>query len=316
MMHDYLKIDRSQFVRIAKGSDESCMLLFAHAKNTAGWVGYHTWLGGELGITEYTILHTCDRESYEKELLEKKLLEKKLLEKKLLEEKLSEKKLSEKKRSKEKQKKTPTPYIDLNPTSSSNESSDEPSNRCGPQPASRAFQQAGRKCYSFPSSFKKRKPQHIMPSSKRLAQGLSSPSLPVQSVSRSGIGPPHTPPRFSSPPVLPPTPSTPSNHNSVRFQFLMAPESLGAIPRSLDQNLSRSAFFDEAFAAFTIVGKASVQSQMAGVKVAIKPSGGRPIFVPWGNREIFDEMMDIVRERAAGRTGRLDVEVTCIPAGK
>lgn len=96
----------------------------------------------------------------------------------------------------------------------------------------------------------------------------------------------------------------------------MAANSLGAIPKPLDQCSTPSAFFDEALVAFTIVGKVPAYPQIAGVKVVIKPSAERTIFVPWRNRESYYEMMDIVKENAAGRTGRLDVEVTCVDGGR
>ena len=60
-MLDCLDIDHSNTVRIARGSDDSCMLLLAHYKNNRHWCGYHAWLGGKLGFSDYTILHTCDR---------------------------------------------------------------------------------------------------------------------------------------------------------------------------------------------------------------------------------------------------------------
>jgi hypothetical protein len=71
VLHDRLEIDHLRIVRIAKGTDGSCMLLIPHRKNNHSWIGYHAWLGGKLGFTEYTILHTCDRESFENQLLAK-----------------------------------------------------------------------------------------------------------------------------------------------------------------------------------------------------------------------------------------------------
>jgi hypothetical protein len=55
---------------------------------------------------------------------------------------------------------------------------------------------------------------------------------------------------------------------------------------------------------------------MAGVKVMIEASAGRPIFVPWRNKESYDGMMEVVKEMAGERTGRMDVEVTCVRKGK
>lgn len=280
VLHDTLEIYPMHFVRIAQGFDGSCMLLFAHAKNTCAWLGYHAWLGGDLGATEYTILHTCDRKEYEKNLADRKRLEKKRVELKRLERKVKAK--------------APTPYINLNSSSSSNESSDEPSKHNGPSSLKRGFQQARRKCFSIPLSVKKPEFKHN---------------------SQSTINPPRTPPRLNSPFAWPPTPSTPSNKSNVlaRFQFLTGHEYLGAIPRSVDLSLTSSAFFEEAFTAYTIVGKAPAVLQMAGVKIVIKSSAERPVFVPWGNKECFHEMMEIVKEKAIGEPGMLQVEVTCVP---
>lgn len=50
--------------------------------------------------------------------------------------------------------------------------------------------------------------------------------------------------------------------------------------------------------------------------MVIESSASRPIFVPWRNKESYDEMMEVVMEMAAGRTGRMDVEVTCVKKGK
>ncbi len=71
VLHDGLEIDHKIMVRVAKGLDGSCMLLIPHAKNTSAWLGYHAWLGGDLGFTKYTILHTCDRDAYEQKQSEK-----------------------------------------------------------------------------------------------------------------------------------------------------------------------------------------------------------------------------------------------------
>lgn len=73
VLHDGLEIEHKLSVRIAKGLDGSCMLLIPHAKNTFAWLGYHAWLGGDLGFTKYTVLHTCDREAFEQKQSEKKL---------------------------------------------------------------------------------------------------------------------------------------------------------------------------------------------------------------------------------------------------
>lgn len=273
VLHDILEIGPSQFVRIAKGIDESCMLLIPHAKNTRAWLGYHAWLG-EFGSSKYTILHSCERTTYEKRQAEKK-----------------------------QKTKTSYPFINLNSISSS-ELLDEPSERVGPRSPREEFQQAGRKCYSFPTSVTKREFRHILPPSKRSAQGLSCPSPVSQLTSRSGIVPILTPLQPKSTPSI----------STVRFQFLTADESFGAVPKPLDRCLTLEAFFDKAFAAFTIVGQGSAYSQMAGVKVTTPAE--RPIFVPWRNQESFEEMVDMVKERAAGRTGRLDVEVTCVPKSK
>lgn len=287
VLHERLEIDRSYAVRIAKGADESCMLLIPSVKNNNAWIGYHAWLGGELGFTEYTVLHTCDRESFEKKLLEKR----------------------------QKPKIATSPYIDLNSTTSSSNSSDEPLSHHGLRSAKREFQQAGRKCYSFPSSVTKRKVKHKLPSSKRPAQGLSSPAPAEKSASQPGFVPIRTPPRLNSPLAFPPTPSTLSTQHSVRFHFLVADESLGAIPLPLHHCLTLKAFFSKAYAAFRSVDKLPAILKMAGVKVVIKPSTERPIFVLWMDQETFHMMMDIVKEMAAGRRGRLDVEVTCVRKG-
>ena len=131
-------------------------------------------------------------------------------------------------------------------------------------------------------------------------------------------------PRAKPVPSLPRTTSTSSvpfsststAQNAIRFQFLLADENLGAISKSSDQCSSSSAFFDEALAAFNIVGKELVYSPMAGVKVLIDSSAGRPIFVPWRDKEGYDEMMQTVMDEARGRTNKLNIEVTCVPKSK
>lgn len=299
VLHDILEIYPLHFVRIAKSVDGSCMVLKPHIKNTCAWLGYHAWLGGDLGYTKKTILHTCEREIYEKKLLDKKKSEEKLVKDKRLQRK-------EKPR-------LPTRYVDLALTTSSDEFSDEPLvNQRELQPVKRQFKDAGRKCFSFPSSVTKPKLKHKLPFLKRSAQDLSYSSPTLQPTAQLGTNPLRTPPRLQSPLAWPPTPSTPSNNNTMRFQFLMATESFGAIPKPLDLSLTSKTFFDEAFSAFTIVKNAPAASQMAGVKVVIKSSAERPIFVPWKNQESFHEMMNILKEKAAGRTGKLDVEVSCI----
>ena len=284
VLRDRLMVDASNIVRIAKGSDGSCMLLIPDAKNNQVWAGYYAWLGGKLGFTEYTILHTCDRESNKEKLLEN----------------IRKRKVS-------------TKYNDLDLTTSSSEPSDEPSRHYELRSVKGQFQQAGRKCFSFPSSVTKPKLKIKLklPSSKYSSQNVSPLSPAVQFASRSGIVSIRTPPRLQSPLAWPLTPSTPSSSNTVRFRFLVATKSFGAIPKLLDLSLTPEAFFDEAFGAFAIVGNPPPASRMAGVKVVITPSE-RPIFVPWKNKESFYEMINIVREKAAGRTAKLDVEVNCV----
>lgn len=317
IIHDKLEIYPLRFVRIARGVDGSCMVLTPHPKNTHAWVGYYAWLGGDLGFTEYTVLHTCERELYEKKRAEKKQAEKKQAKKKQAEKKQAKKEQAEKKLLKKKQKrKIPTPYIDLDPTTSPSELSDVPSNFYEPQSVKHQFQQAGRKCYSFPSSVTKRTLKPKPPSSKCSPQVLSFSSPTAKSTYQPRIVPPHTPPRLNSPFALPPTPCTPSNNNTVRFQFFTSNVHLGAIHKTFDVSMTPKAFFDEAFSAFTIIGEAPAASQMAGVRVAIKPSAGWPILVLWRNEESFYEMMEVVKERVAGRMGRLDIEVSCVLKGR
>lgn len=301
VLHDTMQIYPLHFVRIAQACDGSCMVLTAHAKNNCHWVGYHAWLGGDLGSTDYTIVHTCERKEYEKELAEKKSLEKKLAEEKRLEKKLADKKRLEKKRVEmtrleaKVKTKASSAYVNLNSSSSSNESSDESSKHDEPQPLKRGFQQARRKCFSVPSRVRK-------------------PDLKPNSQSR--VKPLHNPPHLHSPIALPPTPSTPSNRNTVRLQFLTSNVHLGAIHKTLDVSMTPKAFFDEAYSAYAIIGEPPATSQMAAVRVAIKPSTEWPIVVPWGNQDDYYEMLNIVKERAAERTGRMDVEVSCVLKGR
>ncbi len=55
---------------------------------------------------------------------------------------------------------------------------------------------------------------------------------------------------------------------------------------------------------------------MAGVRVVIESSAGRPIFVPWGNEESYGRMMEGLVEKAADRAGTLEVEITCVQKKK
>jgi hypothetical protein len=102
----------------------------------------------------------------------------------------------------------------------------------------------------------------------------------------------------------------------IRFQFLIADESLGAISKPLDQCSTSSAFFHEALAAFTVIGGSKGNLRMAGVRVVIESSAGRPIFVPWGNEESYGRMMEGLMEKAADRAGTLEVEITCVQQRK
>ena len=64
--HTFLRFNHC-FVRIAKGSDGSCMVIDSNSNNSCGWTGYHAWLGADLGFSDYTIIHTCERHEFEQQ---------------------------------------------------------------------------------------------------------------------------------------------------------------------------------------------------------------------------------------------------------
>ena len=49
-------------------------------------------------------------------------------------------------------------------------------------------------------------------------------------------------------------------------------------------------------------------AHMTGVRIVIKASTEGPIFVPWQDKECFHQMIDVIKNKAAGKTEKLGVD--------
>lgn len=121
-------------------------------------------------------------------------------------------------------------------------------------------------------------------------------------------------PSTTAKPVTPSCGSEPVPKGHVVFQFLLADESNGAIPKPLNQCDTVTAFFDEAIAAWGALDGAEQYPKMVAVTVALD-SVSRPIVVPWRNKGVFDTMVAAVIRASRGRLQGLEVEVRCKRAG-
>ena len=103
--------------------------------------------------------------------------------------------------------------------------------------------------------------------------------------------------------------------SKVVFHFFLSNADLGAIPKDLTHCNTLDLFFDEAFAAWNILGDGGINTRMSAVSVTTLTSEW-PIVIPWKNKDSFERMLEIVNNLTMGKTEPVHAKVKCIESGQ
>jgi hypothetical protein len=99
--------------------------------------------------------------------------------------------------------------------------------------------------------------------------------------------------------------------SKITFHFFLSDADLGAIPQDFVHCNTYTSFFNQALAAWKILGGEDRNTVMTAVSVVLA-SVDWPIVIPWRNKDGFEMMIGIVTKAAMEKGEHLDVKVKCM----
>ena len=155
-----------------------------------------------------------------------------------------------------------------------------------------------------------------LPPSRSIKRGTVAPSIPLLDPAGLRDLAPTLSTESAAAATLATTPASSSTTSTsvasrITFHFFLSNALLGAIPKEFAHCNTVTSFFDEALAAWGIMGGQERNAVMAAVSVVLVGVTW-PMVIPWRNKDGFETMLEIVTKAAVEKREALDVEVRCL----